>query len=211
MSSNRVLYVVGAIALAAVLLLAPVFFISGPNPVVEIETSKGTIRVELYRDKAPLTVENFLKYVNNKHYDGTVFHRVVNEGIGVVQGGGLDPSLTPRPTDFPPVKNEAGNGLRNDRGTIAMARTPDPDSATAQFFINTKSNPDFNRPPKEKYESLSQKLKDKNAGYTVFGRVIEGMEVVDTISKVEVMDVKDLGLTNVPEETVLIKSVKLIR
>jgi len=162
-----------------------------PVPVV-IETSMGTIELELYPDKAPVTVENFVKYAKKGHYDGTVFHRVI-PGF-MIQGGGFTPDLTEKPTD-PPIKNEAGNGLKNDRGTIAMARTGDPNSATAQFYINVADNGPLN------------KDQDPNGfGYAVFGKVTSGMDVVDKI--VMVKTAARNGMEDVPVEPVTVKSVK---
>jgi cyclophilin family peptidyl-prolyl cis-trans isomerase len=140
------------------------------GPIVVIETSQGEIRVALNPAKAPLTVENFLGYVKSGFYAGTIFHRVI-PGF-MIQGGGLDAKLVEKPTR-PPVKNEARSGLRNLRGTLAMARTSDPHSATSQFFINLKSNP-----------ALDFGVSRDGWGYTVFGEVIEGMEVVDRIAGV---------------------------
>ena len=136
------------------------------GPQVELVTTKGTIVLELYPDKAPKSVENFLRYVDEGHYDGTIFHRVI-EGF-MIQGGGFDKSMSKLPTRAP-IVNEADNGLRNERGTIAMARTADPDSATAQFFINTVDNAPLNHTGKS----------PQGWGYAVFGRVIEGMDVVE--------------------------------
>jgi peptidyl-prolyl cis-trans isomerase A (cyclophilin A) len=133
--------------------------------VVVLETSAGTIKLRLDREKAPLTVDNFLKYVKAHHYDGTIFHRVI-PGF-MIQGGGMTADMKEKAAR-PPIKNEASNGLRNSRGTIAMARTSDPNSATAQFFINVKDN-----------HSLDFGI--GGAGYAVFGEVTEGMDVVDRI------------------------------
>ncbi|MGD2271694.1 MAG: peptidylprolyl isomerase [Desulfobacterales bacterium] len=142
------------------------------NPQAVIETSKGNIVVELFYSKAPLTVENFLSYVDEKFYDLTIFHRVIPNFM--IQGGGFTSDLKQKPNRSP-IKNEADNGLGNVRGTIAMARTQDPHSATSQFFINLVNN-DF----------LNFKNKTRQGwGYAVFGRVIEGMAVVDAISAVE--------------------------
>jgi peptidyl-prolyl cis-trans isomerase B (cyclophilin B) len=142
------------------------------NPQVVMETSKGEIVLELYPDKAPLTVKNFLDYIDAGFYSGTVFHRVI-PGF-MLQGGGFSRDMQKKPT-LMPVKNEAYNGLKNDRGTIAMARTQDPHSASSQFFINTVDNAFLN------YKSQTT----AGWGYAVFGKVIKGMEVVDAISKVE--------------------------
>ncbi len=153
---------------------------------VRLKTSLGDIVVELNAEKAPITVKNFLDYVAKKHYDGTVFHRVI-DGF-MIQGGGMaltDGRLVEKPTGEG-IKNESANGLKNDRGTIAMARTPDPDSATAQFFINVVNNDSLNHP--------------SNGGYAVFGKVIEGMEVVDKIKVVKT------AAGDVPVEPVVITS-----
>ena len=139
------------------------------NPIVVIETTKGVIKVELYPEEAPKTVENFLKYVDDGHYDDTIFHRVI--GRSIIQGGGYTPELQEKPTRKP-IPLEAAIGLQNVRGTIAMARTASKNSATAQFFINVGTNKDFDRSA-------------DNFGYAVFGHVIEGMEVVDLISKAQ--------------------------
>jgi cyclophilin family peptidyl-prolyl cis-trans isomerase len=139
------------------------------NPLVEIQTNVGAITVELYPDKAPKTVENFLQYVNDGFYSGTTFHRVI-PGF-MVQGGGYSPEFKPKPTRRP-IVNEAANGLKNEVGAIAMARTSDPNSATAQFFINVANNSflDHTAPTPQGY------------GYAVFGRVVKGMDVVKEIA-----------------------------
>jgi peptidyl-prolyl cis-trans isomerase B (cyclophilin B) len=138
---------------------------------VDLETSQGTIRVELDDDKAPESVKNFLTNVENGHYDGTVFHRVI-KGF-MVQGGGFEPGMTQKPTGST-IKNEASNGLKNDKYTLAMARTSAPHSATAQFFINAADN-----------EFLNFKSETPQGwGYAVFGRVISGQDIVDTIERV---------------------------
>jgi len=162
------------------------------NPVVVMETNMGTIVIELYEDKAPITVKNFLQYVDDKHYDGTIFHRVI-DGF-MIQGGGYEPGLKERKTR-PPIKNESNNGLSNLRGTIAMARTSEPDSATAQFFINVKDNTFLDR----------ANARDK-VGYCVFGRVIEGMDVVDKIKAVKTT--RKGFHDDVPEKDVIILSVR---
>ncbi|MGD9327077.1 MAG: peptidylprolyl isomerase, partial [Desulfobacterales bacterium] len=142
------------------------------NPKVEMETSKGKFVIELYPEKAPDTVKNFLNYVDTKFYDGTIFHRVIPKFM--IQGGGFTADMK-RKSAGAPIKNEADNGLKNERGTIAMARTNDPHSATAQFFINTVNN-DF----------LNHKSKTTQGwGYVVFGKVVTGMDVVDAISSVK--------------------------
>jgi len=142
------------------------------NPLVLLETSSGEILLELFPDKAPKTVENFLAYVDSGFYDNTIFHRVIKDFM--IQGGGYGPRMDEKPTRDP-VENEADNGLKNERGAVAMARTSDPHSASAQFFINLKDN-DF----------LDHQEKDARGwGYCVFGRVSEGMESVDAIAKVK--------------------------
>ena len=147
------------------------FAAAAANPQVEITTSMGAIVIELDREKAPLSVENFLGYVKDGHYNGTVFHRVI-PGF-MVQGGGFTPDMREKPTRGS-IKNEAGNGLRNTTGTVAMARTPNPHSASAQFFINVADNAflDFRAPTQDGY------------GYAVFGKVVKGMDVVNRIVKV---------------------------
>lgn len=146
------------------------------NPQVELLTSKGKIVVELYPEAAPLTVANFLQYVKSKHYDGTIFHRVI-PGF-MTQGGGFSAQMEQKPTKAP-VQNEAKiaieKGLKNDRGTIAMARTGQPHSATSQFFINYKDNSFLDYPGQDGY------------GYTVFGKVISGMEAADQMAKVTIL------------------------
>ena len=163
------------------------------NPVVVMDTSLGTVKIELFEDKAPTTVKNFLTYVKDKHYDGLIFHRVIEDFM--IQGGGFEPGMKERKTKDP-IKNESGNGLSNLRGTIAMARTSDLDSATSQFYINVKDNKGLDGKP------------GQATGYTVFGRVIEGMDVVDKIRAVKTGS--KMGFRDVPEEDVVIKSVKVV-
>lgn len=166
------------------------------NPQVEMRTSMGTVVIELYPDKAPLTVDNFLQYAKDRHYDGTVFHRVI-PGF-MIQGGGYGRDFSEKPTRKP-VRNEAANGLRNDTGTVAMARTSEPHSATAQFFINVADNEflNFRFPTQEGY------------GYCVFGRVVKGMDVVGRIVKVPTGP-GPAGHRDVPVKPVVIESVKLL-
>jgi cyclophilin family peptidyl-prolyl cis-trans isomerase len=159
---------------------------------VVIETTKGDITVELDPVHAPVTVKNFLGYVDGGHYEGTVFHRVIEDFM--IQGGGFDARMVERPT-APPIRNEAGNGKKNLRGTIAMARTGDPDSASAQFFINVKDNPFLDRA-----ESAD------GVGYAVFGKVTDGLDVVDAIRKVRTGG--SAGMSDVPVEPVVIKKVR---
>lgn len=157
---------------------------------VVLETSLGKIVLEIYEDKAPQTAKNFLKYVDEKFYDGTIFHRVIPNFV--IQGGGFDKEMKEKQT-YPAIKNEADNGLSNLRGTIAMARTSDPHSATSQFFINLVDNKNLD-------------FKDKNSGrgwgYAVFGKVQEGMDVVDKIASVQTTTKG--YYENVPKEPVLI-------
>ena len=165
------------------------------NPQVVLETSKGKIVLELYPDKAPVTVKNFLAYVDAKFYDGTIFHRVIPNFM--IQGGGFTADMNQKPTNDP-IQNEADNGLKNQRGTIAMARTNVPDSATSQFFINSVSNDFLN-------------FKSKSAqgwGYAVFGKVVEGLDVVDAISAVKTGT--SGGFRDVPAEPVVIKSARRV-
>ena len=160
---------------------------------VTISTSAGEIHLELDADNAPITVANFLKLAEDGYYTGTIFHRII-EGF-MVQGGGLDENMTPKPTNTDPIQNEANNGLKNDRGTIAMARTMDPHSATGQFFINHKDN-DFLNHTSETSQGW---------GYAVFGSVIGGMDVVDQIALSTTSTVG--GYADAPLEPTLIHSV----
>jgi cyclophilin family peptidyl-prolyl cis-trans isomerase len=166
------------------------------EPKVRMETSVGTITIELFPDKAPATVKNFLGYADEGFYNGTVFHRVI-PGF-MIQGGGYTPQMQEKPTHAP-IKNEADNGLKNDRGTIAMARTSEPNSATSQFFINLKSNDFLNHTGK----SL------RGWGYAVFGKVISGMDVVDKIAAVTT-GTHPKGLKDVPKTPVVIEKVTRI-
>lgn len=161
-------------------------------PQVLFKTSMGDFSVEVYPDKAPKTVDNFLRYVKDKHYDGTVFHRVM-DGF-MVQGGGFTADMKQKPTREP-VALEAMKGLKNEVGTIAMARTANPNSATSQFFINVVSNPSLNAPQPDGY------------GYTVFGKVVSGMDVVN---KIRAVPVGNQGmLQNVPITAITVVSVNL--
>jgi len=164
------------------------------NPIVVMETSMGTIEIELYQDKAPITVKNFLKYAEEKFYDGTIFHRVIQNFM--IQGGGFTVDMQRKET-HDPIKNEATNGLKNERGTIAMARTSVIDSATSQFFINVKDNFFLNH----KSDSPDE------YGYAVFGKVVKGMDVVDKINSVKTG--KKGRYQDVPIEPVVIKSIRL--
>jgi peptidyl-prolyl cis-trans isomerase A (cyclophilin A) len=163
------------------------------DPQVDMRTSAGTIRLELYPAKAPKTVENFLQYVRDGHYNGTIFHRVI-PGF-MVQGGGMSADMSQKPTRAP-VPIESKNGLKNDVGSVAMARTSDPNSATAQFFINVANNGFLNYPGQDGY------------GYTVFGKVVDGMDVVN---KIVASPTASRGPNrDVPVKPVLIESVTLV-
>ena len=164
--------------------------------IVEMKTSEGKIQIELWADKAPITVKNFVSYVEEGFYDGTIFHRVIDNFM--IQGGGFTVEMNQK-KPHEPIKNEAGNGLKNDRGTIAMARTNVVDSATSQFFINVKDNDPLN------HRDDTQ----PGFGYAVFGKVIEGMDVVDQIKKVATKNVG--GHQNVPVKPVVIESAKVIK
>ena len=165
-------------------------------PKVLMSTSLGDITLELDEEKAPKSVANFLEYVNSGHYEGLVFHRVI-EGF-MVQGGGYDTSLTKRPPREP-VENEADNGLKNDVGTVAMARTADVNSATSQFFVNVANNDFLNHRSKT----------PEGYGYTVFGKVVEGMDVVDKMKAVET-GAKGVFAKDCPEEDIVINSAKVL-
>ncbi len=170
------------------------------DPQVDIQTSAGTIRLELYPEKAPQSVENFLRYVRETHYDGTVFHRVI-PGF-MIQGGGFDRALKNKPTRDP-IRNEAETGvkagLKNDTGTIAMARTRDPHSATAQFYINVADNAFLNWGD----------ARGDGVGYAVFGKVVSGLDVVTKISKVPTGP-SGMFPSDVPREAVVIEKVTLV-
>ncbi len=161
---------------------------------VRMQTSKGTIVLELNAEKAPETVANFLEYARSGFYDGTIFHRVI-PGF-MIQGGGFEPGMTQKPTRDP-IKNEADNGLKNDLGTIAMARTPDPNSATSQFFINAKDNGFLN------YTAPTA----QGWGYCVFGKVVEGIDVVKEIESVPTTS--RAGHQDVPRDDVVIEKVSV--
>ena len=165
------------------------------DPQVDIKTNVGTIRLELYPAKAPKTVENFLQYVKDGHYNNTIFHRVI-DGF-MIQGGGFEGSYKQKPTRDP-VQNEAKNGLKNDAGTVAMARTPSPHSASAQFFINLKNN-DF----------LNAERAQDGWGYAVFGKVVSGMDVVTKIGKTQTGPAGPFS-SDVPKQPIVIESVTVV-
>ena len=188
----RRLYLVlaGVAVLAIGVLVASSNTADDKNPIVVMDTSMGTIKLELFLDKSPITVKNFMQYVDDKFYDGTIFHRVI-PGF-MIQGGGMDPGLKEKRTRGP-IKNEASNGVSNVRGTIAMARTNDPNSATAQFFISVADNSRLDKSA-------------GSAGYCAFGKVLEGMDVVDKIARVETANIGPHEA--VPKADVVIKSVR---
>jgi len=195
----RRLFSIAASALA-ILSLTAALPAAAANPQVDFDTSAGKIRIELYPEAAPKTVANFIDYVKAKHFDGTQFHRVIPNFM--IQGGGFTPEFVQKPTKAPvPIESEVSYkaGLRNEPGTVAMARTGDPNSATAQFFINVKDNQNLNfRSPDP-----------AGYGYTVFGKVIQGMDVVDKIAKTPTGPGGPFR-TDVPTERVIIKSAVLV-
>ena len=178
--------------LVAGILVGPATVAAEPVNVV-MKTSMGDIRLELYPDQAPVTVQNFLEYANSGFYDGTIFHRVISSFM--IQGGGFTPDMQKKATREP-IVNEAANGLSNRRGTIAMARLPQPDSATAQFFINVQNNMNLD------YNGA------QNPGYAVFGRVTDGMNVVDDIRFVPTTRVGPYS--DVPAEPVIIEEIRVV-
>jgi peptidyl-prolyl cis-trans isomerase A (cyclophilin A) len=181
-----------ALAVSCVLFLGLTIPAQAAEPTVVIATNMGNITVELNPELAPKTVANFLKYVEAKHYDGTIFHRVIKDFM--IQGGGFTTDMSQKKTNAP-VVNEAKNGLKNVRGSIAMARTSDPDSATSQFFINTVNNSSLDYPKPDGY------------GYAVFGKVIAGMDVVDKIRAVQTGNAGPFS--DVPAKPVIINSIRL--
>jgi cyclophilin family peptidyl-prolyl cis-trans isomerase len=187
-----------ALILTALAVLVPASSLKGAtpmkNPTVVVKTSMGSVTIELYPDKAPETVKNFLQYVADKHYDGTIFHRVISNFM--IQGGGFDPNMKQKATRAP-VKNEAANGLKNTLGTVAMARTNVPDSATSQFFINVKDNASLD------YRDGST----QGIGYCVFGKVTLGMDVVEKIKAVPTGTKS--GMNDVPATPVVIESIRV--
>src|SRR5665647_500251 len=166
----------------------------GNKTMVKLHTNHGVITLQLDAEKAPVTVKNFLEYVNSGFYNGTIFHRVI--GNFMIQGGGFEPGMIQKKTNAP-IKNEAANGLKNDKYTVAMARTGDPHSATAQFFINVKDNDFLNYPGQDGW------------GYCVFGKVVEGKEVVDAIRNVKTGNRS--GSQDVPLEDVIITSAEVVK
>ncbi|HZW13563.1 MAG TPA: peptidylprolyl isomerase [Noviherbaspirillum sp.] len=184
------IHLVAALSLSSVFLGAQ----AADNPKVALKTNMGEIVLELYPEKAPKTVENFLQYVKSGHYNGTIFHRVINDFM--IQGGGFDKNMREKATN-PPIENEAKNGLKNDTYTVAMARTAAPHSASAQFFINVKNNSFLDYPSRDGW------------GYAVFGKVVKGTEVVDKIKTVETTS---SGMhQNVPAKPVVIESATITK
>jgi peptidyl-prolyl cis-trans isomerase A (cyclophilin A) len=197
MAKRIILIVVSLLISAGIACAADAVAVKKPkNPVVVMETTLGNIKIELFEKEAPISVKNFLEYANSGYYANTIFHRVI-PGF-MAQGGGLTANLTPKPGGFASIKNEADNGLKNDRGTLAMARTGDPNSATSQFFINVVNNNMLNRPNPDGF------------GYAVFGKVVEGMDVVDKIIATPQVK-KNSVFQNVPQDPIVIKSVKAVK
>ena len=166
------------------------------NPLVLIETTMGNITIELDAENAPISSENFLAYVEDGYFVDTIFHRIIPNFM--VQGGGMDADMADKPSDRAPIENEASNGLKNDRGTLAMARTQDPHSATSQFFINLKNN-DFLNFTSEDVQGW---------GYTVFGKVTEGMDIVDKMAGVATT--AKAGHQDVPNDTITMTAVSVV-
>ena len=191
------LHIARTALLALALALGPSMLVTAKeNPMVTLSTSMGDIKVELYADKAPITVKNFVDYAKAGYYEGTIFHRVI---LGfMIQGGGLTPEMQDkREGQKSSIKNESSNGLKNETGTLAMARTSAPDSATSQFFINVKDN-----------SFLDKEKAQDGVGYAVFGKVVEGMDVVRKIEQVKTATKGPHQ--NVPVDAVTIKSVKAV-
>ncbi|GKT12061.1 MAG: peptidyl-prolyl cis-trans isomerase B [Thiomicrorhabdus sp.] len=184
-------------ALALLMSAASMSHAESKLPQVLIETNQGNITLELYPEKAPITVKNFLTYVDEGFYNGTIFHRVI--GNFMIQGGGFDKNLEKK-TTHAPITNEADNGLRNSIGTIAMARTNDPHSATAQFFINVAKNNSLD---------FREKSSGRAWGYAVFGRVIKGMKTVNTIRKTKTTRMNGMG--DVPTKPIVIRKISLVK
>jgi peptidyl-prolyl cis-trans isomerase A (cyclophilin A)/peptidyl-prolyl cis-trans isomerase B (cyclophilin B) len=187
---------------------------AGPDPVVVLETSMGRIMVMLSTKDAPKTVANFLKYVNAGFYDNTIFHRVVKankggQGMAVVQGGGYTFPINRKRPLFPPIPNESASGLMNVKGTIAMARTDSPDSATSEFFFNVKDNPVLDYSQSSSQIGAGSYSQKTNAGYCAFGKVIRGMDVVEKIN--EVRTARAGRMEDVPVNPVFIKKAYVAR
>lgn len=190
----RLIKICAVLAIVA-LCAAPAFAAPGANPAVKLETSMGDIILRLDAAKAPISVENFVNYVKAGHYDNTIFHRIIPNFM--IQGGGMTPDMKSKPTQKP-IKNEAANGLKNQKYTVAMARTSDPNSATSQFFINVQDNPalDYKSPTPQGW------------GYAVFGKVLKGQDIVD---KIKGVTTSKRGMhDDVPREAVIIRKATII-
>ena len=187
----------GILFVLGVYFLSVIFFKGEAMPTVKLTTSMGEITIQLDQENAPITTENFLKYVESGFYDGTIFHRVIPNFM--IQGGGHLEDMTPKDDKLDPILNEANNGLQNVRGSIAMARTANPHSASSQFFINHVDNPFLN---------FRTNQVDEGWGYAVFGQVIEGIEVVDEIAGVQTGGLN--GYQDVPVEVVVLLKVELV-
>ena len=195
---KNLMYVLAGILLVlGVYFLSVIFFKGEVMPTVKLTTSMGEITIQLDQENAPITTENFLKYVESGFYDGTIFHRVIPNFM--IQGGGHLEDMTPKDDKLDPILNEANNGLQNVRGSIAMARTANPHSASSQFFINHVDNPFLN---------FRTNQVDEGWGYAVFGQVIEGIEVVDEIAGVQTGGLK--GYQDVPVEVVVLLKAELV-
>lgn len=187
----------GILFVLGVYFLSVIFFKGEAMPTVKLTTSMGEITIQLDQENAPITTENFLKYVESGFYDGTIFHRVIPNFM--IQGGGHLEDMTPKDDKLDPILNEANNGLQNVRGSIAMARTANPHSASSQFFINHVDNPFLN---------FRTNQVDEGWGYAVFGQVIEGIEVVDEIAGVQTGGLN--GYQDVPVEVVVLLKAELV-
>lgn len=197
MMKNLKYVLAGILFVLGVYFLSVIFFKGEVMPTVKLTTSMGEITIQLDQENAPITTENFLKYVESGFYDGTIFHRVIPNFM--IQGGGHLEDMTPKDDKLDPILNEANNGLQNVRGSIAMARTANPHSASSQFFINHVDNPFLN---------FRTNQVDEGWGYAVFGQVIEGIEVVDEIAGVQTGGLK--GYQDVPVEVVVLLKAELV-
>lgn len=197
MMKNLKYVLAGILFVLGVYFLSVIFFKGEAMPTVKLTTSMGEITIQLDQENAPITTENFLKYVESGFYDGTIFHRVIPNFM--IQGGGHLEDMTPKDDKLDPILNEANNGLQNVRGSIAMARTANPHSASSQFFINHVDNPFLN---------FRTNQVDEGWGYAVFGQVIEGIEVVDEIAGVQTGGLK--GYQDVPIEVVVLLKAELV-
>ena len=184
--------------LILILLIGVIMTANAENIKIKMTTSKGDIELELYPDKAPITVENFVKYTNDGFFDGLVFHRVINGFM--IQGGGFDQTPAQKTPTYEPIQNEADNGISNKTGTIAMARTNAPHSATCQFFINVNDN-----------TFLDHKDKGQGWGYCVFGKVIKGMDVVDQIKAVKTQVHPKMRMQDWPIGEIIIEKVEVVK